>query len=129
VSGPGPTVLVAEDDGDILALLAMRLGRRGYEVITATDGEQALAAAIDRLPDIAVLDGLMPGLEGHEVCARLRARAETASIPVVLLTAKASEIDRAKALAAGVDDYVLKPFSIDDLDALLKRLLATRSQD
>lgn len=123
------TVLVADDDEDILMLVRHRLERRGYAVITAADGEQALALATERLPDAAILDGLMPGLNGEEVCARIRADARTAAIPVIVLTAKAGEAARGEAIEAGADAYMLKPFSIDALDERLQSLIAARAPD
>ena len=118
-----PRVLVADDDADILALLAAGLERRGYAVTTATDGSAALALTTAELPDALVLDWLMPGLEGAEVCRELRSQAATASIPVVLLTARAAEADRRRALDAGASAYVVKPFSIAELDRTLRDLI------
>ena len=108
-------------------LVGHRLERRGYAVITAGDGEQALALATEHVPDAAILDGLMPGLNGDEVCARMRADARTAAIPVILLTAKAGDAARESALDSGADAYMLKPFSMDALDERLKQLIADRA--
>ena len=119
-------VLVADDDADILELVSQRLERRGYEVSTAGDGNEALARTVAELPDAVVLDGLMPGLEGHEVCAELRSRERTAAIPVVLLTAKAADADRQRALDVGASAYMVKPFSIDELDQTLRGLIEAR---
>ena len=105
-------------------LVRRRLERRGYSVITAADGERALALATEHLPDAVIVDGLMPGLNGEEVCARMRASELTASIPVIVLTAKAGDAARQAALASGADAYMLKPFSIDALDERLKALIA-----
>ncbi len=116
-------VLVADDDADILELLTRRLERRGYEVIPAADGDEALALALAHLPDAVVLDGLMPGLEGEQVCAELRDREPTATIPVVLLTAKATDADRQRAVDAGASAYMVKPFSIEELDETLRGLI------
>ncbi len=120
-------MLIADDDEDILMLLGQGLERRGYSTIAAADGGQALALATEHLPDAAVLDGLMPVLNGEEVCARLRADERTASIPVILLTAKAGDPARAAALESGADAYMLKPFSMDALDDRLKQLIAARA--
>ncbi len=120
-----PTVLVADDDPDILRLLTQRLHHRGWVVVGVTDGHQAIAALLEAPPDIAILDGRMPGLAGHEVCARLRADERTASVPVIMLTANAAEIDHRVAMGAGADAYMVKPFRIDDLDAKLRELLDT----
>jgi DNA-binding response OmpR family regulator len=120
-----PTVLVADDDADILRLLSQRLRHRGYHVITAVSGDEALKRVFGDLPDAAVFDGIMPGIEGHELCARMRADARTAEIPVVLLTAKAADADEREAADAGVDAYILKPFRIEELDAKLRELLSS----
>jgi DNA-binding response OmpR family regulator len=110
-----PLVLVADDDPDILALVALRLERSGYEVVVARDGEQAVAAAFERTPDIALLDVMMPKLDGYEATARLRGNDATRTIPVILLTARVQEADIARGLEAGADDYVKKPFSTQEL--------------
>jgi CheY-like chemotaxis protein len=120
-----PTVLVADDDHDILRLLSRRLKHRGYHVVTATTGDEALKLVFGEPPDAAVLDGIMPGIEGHEICAKMRADGRTAEIPVVLLTAKAGDVDEREAADAGVDAYIAKPFRIEELDAKLKELLAS----
>lgn len=120
-----PTVLVADDDADILRLLSQRLQHRGYQVVTAGSGDEALERVFGDLPDAAVLDGIMPGIEGHEICARMRADRRTAEIPVVLLTAKAADADEREAADAGVDAYIMKPFRIEELDAKLQELLAS----
>ena len=122
--GPSPTVLVADDDGDILKLLSRRLAHRGYRVVTAGSGQAALEQAFSAPPDAAVLDGMMPGMEGHEVCAALRADPRTAAVPVVLLTAKAADADEREASEAGVDAFIVKPFRIEELDEKLRGLLA-----
>ena len=110
-----PVVLVADDDPDILSLVALRLERSGYEVITAGDGEQALASALTRPPDLALLDVMMPKLDGYEVTERLRASEATRRMPVILLTARVQETDIARGVEAGADDYVKKPFSTLEL--------------
>jgi DNA-binding response OmpR family regulator len=110
-----PLVLVADDDPDILALVALRLERSGYEVVVAGDGEQAVAAALERTPDVALLDVMMPKLDGYEATARLRGNDATRHMPVILLTARVQEADIARGLEAGADDYVKKPFSTQEL--------------
>jgi len=116
VTGNGkPLILIADDDPDILALISFRLERAGYEVIGAGDGEQALAAAIARPPDLALLDVMMPKLDGYEVTARLRSNEATRHLPVILLTARVQEADIARGVEAGADDYVRKPFSTQEL--------------
>ena len=116
MSGAGrPVVLVADDDPDILSLVSLRLERAGYDVVTAGDGEQALAAALERAPDLALLDVMMPKLDGYEVTQRLRASDSTRHVPVILLTARVQEADIERGVEAGADDYVKKPFSTTEL--------------
>ena len=110
-----PLVLVADDDPDILTLVTLRLERSGYEVLGAGDGEQALATALEREPDLALLDVMMPKLDGYEVTERLREHEATRHIPVILLTARVQEADIARGVEAGADDYVKKPFSTQEL--------------
>jgi DNA-binding response OmpR family regulator len=110
-----PLVLVADDDPDILQLVSLRLERSGYEVVAARDGEQALNAALERTPDLALLDVTMPKLDGYEVTARLRGNERTRRMPVILLTARVQETDLARGIQAGADDYVTKPFSTQEL--------------
>jgi DNA-binding response OmpR family regulator len=110
-----PLVLVADDDPDILTLIALRLERSGFDVVVARDGEQALATALEREPDIALLDVTMPKLDGYEVTTRLRENQATRQMPVILLTARVQEADIARGLEAGADDYVKKPFSTQEL--------------
>ena len=119
------TVLVADDDEDILELVAFRLERAGYEVITARDGTEALAAARERHPDLAVLDVMMPGMTGYDVTRELRGDDATRGIPVILLTARVQEADVNRGFEAGADDYLRKPFSPADLRRRLGDLLAS----
>jgi len=122
-----PLVLVADDEEDIRALVAFRLERAGYEVITAADGEEALTLATTLLPDLVVLDMMMPKATGLEVTRSLRELDETKEIPVILLTARAQEADVARGFEAGADDYVKKPFSPQDLQLRVQTLLERRS--
>jgi len=121
-----PLVLVADDEEDIRALVAVRLDRAGYDVITAADGEEALMLATTRLPDLVVLDMMMPKANGLEVTRSLRALDATRDIPVILLTARAQEADVASGFEAGADDYVKKPFSPKDLQLRVQALLERR---
>jgi len=118
-----PLVLVADDEEDIRSLVAFRLRRAGYEVITAADGEEALLLATTRLPDLVVLDMMMPKATGLEVTRSMREHAATKDIPVILLTARAQEGDVISGFDAGADDYVKKPFSPQDLQARVQALL------
>ena len=122
-----PLVLVADDDEDILLLVAFRLERAGCDVLTARSGDEALKVALEQTPDLAVLDVMMPGLDGYGVTRELRSTAQTSEMPVILLTARAEEADVARGMAAGADDYVKKPFDAHDLRARVKRLLAARA--
>jgi DNA-binding response OmpR family regulator len=110
-----PLILIADDDPDILSLVTLRLERSGYEVMGAGDGEQALAAAIAQPPDLALLDVMMPKLDGYELTARLRGNEATRHLPIILLTARVQESDIVRGVEAGADDYVRKPFSIQEL--------------
>jgi DNA-binding response OmpR family regulator len=121
-----PVVLVADDDNDILELVAYRLERAGYDVVQAHDGEQALRLAGERNPDLAVLDVMMPKLDGYDVTRRLRADESTARMPVILLTARVQEADVARGFEAGADDYVKKPFSPQELRARVQAVLGRR---
>jgi DNA-binding response OmpR family regulator len=122
-----PLVLVADDDEDILQLVAFRLERAGYEVVTARSGKEALQVALEQGPDLAVLDVMMPGLDGYGVTRELRRTERTSAMPVILLTARAEEADVARGMAAGADDYVKKPFDAHDLRERVRRLLEARA--
>lgn len=121
-----PLVLVADDDPDILDLVRYRLERSGYTVATAVDGDEALRLAGELEPALAVLDVMMPCLNGFEVTRRLRENPITARIPVILLTAKAQEVDVQEGFAAGADDYIRKPFSPRELSARVQAVLGRR---
>jgi DNA-binding response OmpR family regulator len=109
----GKLILVADDDDDVRELVVFRLERAGYRVLTASDGEQAVALALERRPDLCLLDVMMPGLDGYEVTRRLRAGG--LGEPVLLLTASVQEAAVAEGLEAGADDYLKKPFAPQDL--------------
>jgi DNA-binding response OmpR family regulator len=119
-----PVVLVADDDEDILTLVALRFRRSGLEVIVARDGEEALELIETRAPDVAVLDIAMPKLTGLEVVRRLRSSEATKDLPIVLLTARAAEKDIELGLEAGADEYIAKPFSPQDLYACVQSVLS-----
>lgn len=121
-----PLVLVADDDEDIRSLVTFRLERAGYEVVAAPDGESALHLALERRPDLAVLDVMMPKLDGYELTRRLREYEETRRMPVILLTARAQEADVARGFEAGADDYLRKPFSPQELRARVQAILGRR---
>ncbi len=115
------TILVAEDQADIRDLLVMNLRSAGYEVIAVADGTAALQSQSDTASDLLILDLMMPGLDGLEVCKALRARGR--STPILMLTAKSTELDRVLGLELGADDYLTKPFSLAELLARVKALL------
>jgi DNA-binding response OmpR family regulator len=121
-----PIILAADDDPDILELVGFRLERSGYTVIRATDGEQALAIARESKPDLAVLDVMMPKMDGYEVTRRLREDPATSRMPIILLTARAQEADVQQGFAAGADDYIRKPFSPQELRARVQAILGRR---
>jgi DNA-binding response OmpR family regulator len=121
---PRPLVLLADDDPDILALVAFRLERAGYDVIRANDGDEALRLVNERRPSLAILDVMMPKLSGYDVTERIRRNDATRRIPVILLTARVQEADVRRGAAAGADDYVKKPFDASDLRTRVQRLLA-----
>ena len=115
------SILVAEDQTDIRDLLVMNLRGAGYDVDAVADGDAALASQAERASDLLVLDLMMPGLDGLEVCKALRARGR--STPILMLTAKSTELDRVLGLELGADDYLTKPFSLAELLARVKALL------
>jgi CheY-like chemotaxis protein len=117
-----PLVLCADDDADILALLAIRLERAGFRVAQAVDGEQALSLARELRPDVLVLDVMMPRLSGTEVLGALRRDDATADIPVVLLSTRAQQTDVDRGLEAGADAYLAKPFQAPELIEVVGRL-------
>jgi DNA-binding response OmpR family regulator len=121
-----PLVLVADDDRDILQLVSFRLERADYEVVQANDGEEALRLVKELRPDLAVLDLMMPKLNGYEVIREIRRDEETKAIPVILLTARVQEADVARGFEAGADDYLKKPFSPQELRARVQAILGRR---
>jgi two-component system phosphate regulon response regulator PhoB len=106
------TVLIVDDEEDILELLSYNLKKAGYQVIAATTGEEAIDKAVKHHPSVALLDILLPGLSGFETLKRLRSDGRTASIPIVMVSAKGDEEDIIKGLTMGADDYITKPFSV-----------------
>jgi len=116
-------ILVVEDDADIAQLVELYLGRAGFQVGVVANGSEAVGRIRRDRPDLIVLDLMLPGLDGLEICRTLRADATTAAIPIVMLTARAEEADRVAGLELGADDYVTKPFSPKELVARVKALL------
>jgi two-component system OmpR family response regulator len=120
---PGKRVLVVDDDPVIVRLLEVNFRLEGFEVATASGGDEAIELALERRPDIIVLDVMMPQVDGWEVVDRIRALPRIADVPILFLSARTSEEDRARGLALGVVDYVTKPFDPQDLTALVRRHL------
>ena len=118
-----PKILVVDDEPDVVELIEFNLKGAGCEVTTAVDGEEALKKARAIPPDLIVLDVMLPEVDGLEVCKRLRSDPSTAAIPIIMLTAKAAEIDRVLGLELGADDYVTKPFSPRELVLRVKGML------
>lgn len=118
-----PLILIADDDPDILALVSFRLERAGYEVVQARNGEEAVQVALARRPDLAVIDVMMPRIDGYETTRQLRQQEETSRMPIILLTARVQEEDIARGFDAGADDYVRKPFSPQELGSRVQAAL------
>jgi two-component system phosphate regulon response regulator PhoB len=118
-----PYVLVVEDEDALATLLQYNLEKEGYDVTVAGDGEEALILVDERLPDLVVLDWMLPKVSGIEVCRRLRSRPETRNVPIIILTARGEETDRIRGLDTGADDYVVKPFSMTELTARIRAVL------
>jgi len=116
-------ILIIEDERDLAELLAFSLNQAGYATTIASDGADGLTKALTELPDLVVLDLMLPGLLGTEVCRRLRKEPTTARVPVLMLTARGEEIDRVVGFEVGADDYVVKPFSVREVVLRVKALL------
>jgi two-component system, OmpR family, phosphate regulon response regulator PhoB len=117
------TVLIVEDERDLLSLLDFNLRQAGFETLLASTGEEALAQVRRRVPDLVVLDLMLPDLLGTEVCRRLKGAERTRAVPVVMLTANGEEMDRVVGFELGADDYVTKPFSVRELTLRLQAVL------
>src|SRR6056300_614619 len=115
-----PTVLLVEDESAQREMLAYNLEAEGFDVITADNGEDGLILVDENDPDLIVLDWMMPQLSGIEVCRRLKSNSKTCQIPVIMLSARADEVDRVRGLETGADDYVAKPYSVIELMARVK---------
>ena len=117
------TILVVEDDPAIAELIRYNLTREGFQVTLAADGDTALHAAAAQPPDLVVLDWMIPGLSGIEVCRRLRRQPGSKTLPIIMLTARGEEADRVEGLESGADDYMVKPFSPGELAARIRAVL------
>jgi two-component system KDP operon response regulator KdpE len=116
-----PRILVVDDDPTLLRFFGEYLAGEGFQVLTAQRGEEALKILYNERPHLAVIDVMMPGMDGWELCARLR---EMASLPIILLTAKSTETDKLRGFRLGIDDYVTKPFSLAEMTARIRAVLA-----
>ena len=125
----GATVLVVEDEPAILELVAVNLEHAGFGVLRAASAEEATRAMADVLPDVVILDWMLPGQSGHALAKRLRADARTRDLPIIFLTARADESDKVAGLEAGADDYVTKPFSPRELVARIRAVLRRRAPE
>ena len=119
-----PRILVVDDEPEAVELVEFNLKQAGYSVNTAMDGAEALRKARNQVPDLIVLDVMLPEMDGFEICKTLRLDPATSKVPIVMLTAKAAEIDRVLGLELGADDYVTKPFSPRELLLRVKKILA-----
>ena len=118
-----PRLLLVEDDRALADLLMWHFSREGYDTVRSADGEEALLLAEERAPDLVILDWMIEGVTGIEVCRRLRRKASTAHVPIIMLTARGEESDRIRGLETGADDYVTKPFSPRELLARVGAVL------
>lgn len=118
-----PFIVIAEDEQAVSELLRYNLESEGYETAIANDGDEAMLLIDERIPDLMLLDWMLPKISGIEICRRVRTRQETANLPIIMLTARTEEADRIRGLETGADDYVTKPFSTNELMARVKAVL------
>lgn len=122
-------VLIVEDEAALAEMLRYNFEAEGFRVAQAGDGEEAELLVSEDRPDLIILDWMLPGVSGIEICRRLRARMDTKTVPILMLTARGEEGDRIRGLATGADDYVVKPFSLPELMARVKAILRRSSPD
>ena len=122
-SGAAPRILVVEDEAALSLLLTYNLEAEGYGVSRAERGDDAEVMLAESTPDLVILDWMLPGVSGFELCRRMRARESTRDLPVIMLTARGEESERVRGLSIGADDYVVKPFSVPELMARVRSLL------
>ena len=118
-----PCVLVVEDEGAQREVLKYNLEAEGFEVVLAENGDEAMLLVAEEQPDLIVLDWMLPNVSGIEVCRQLKARSETRNVPIIMLSARAEEVDRVRGLETGADDYVVKPYSVVELMARVRTQL------
>jgi two-component system phosphate regulon response regulator PhoB len=124
-----PRILIVEDEEALTMLLRYNLEADGYEVETVARGDEADLRLKERSPDLLILDWMLPGVSGIELCRRLRGRPETRQLPIIMLTARGEESERIRGLATGADDYIVKPFSVPELSARVRALLRRASPE
>ena len=124
-----PYVLVVEDEEALATLLHYNLEKEGYRIELCADGEEAMIRIDEKLPDLIILDWMLPSVSGIEVCRRLRQRSITRNLPIIMLTARGEESERVRGLATGADDYIVKPFSVPELLARIRALLRRASPE
>ena len=125
----GANILIVEDEEPLTTLLRYNLEAEGYAVDAVARGDEADTRLRETAPDLVVLDWMLPGLSGIELCRRLRARPQTQSLPIIMLTARGEESERVRGLATGADDYIVKPFSVPELLARIRALLRRASPE
>jgi two-component system phosphate regulon response regulator PhoB len=129
MSGTRPRILIVEDEEALTLLLRYNLEAAGYDVDTVARGDEADVRFKESPPDLVVLDWMLPGLSGNELCRRLRSRPETRALPIIMLTARGEESERVRGLSTGADDYIVKPFSVPELLARVTALLRRSSPE
>jgi two-component system phosphate regulon response regulator PhoB len=122
-----PNILIVEDEADLAVMLRYNLEAEGFRVTAAATGDEAVEAIQQGVPDLILLDWMLPGLSGIELCRRWRAKEETSRVPIIMVTARGEEEERVRGLATGADDYVVKPFSVPELVARIQALLRRSS--
>ncbi len=123
----GASILVVEDESAIQELIALNLSQAGHESLLAADAQEALDRVRESLPDLILIDWMLPGMSGIDLVRRLRANERTQNVPIIMLTARADEVDKLMGLESGADDYITKPFSIRELNARIKAVLRRRA--
>ncbi len=129
MNGTSPRILIVEDEEALTLLLRYNLEAAGYDVDTVARGDEADVRFKERPPDLVILDWMLPGLSGIELCRRLRARPDTRQLPIIMLTARGEESERVRGLSTGADDYIVKPFSVPELLARVSALLRRSSPE
>ncbi len=120
MQGLQPHVLIVEDEASQREVLSYNLQSEGFRTTEARDGDEALVLVTEETPDLIVLDWMLPGVSGIEICRRLKTRAETRNVPIIMLSARSEEVDRVRGLDIGADDYVVKPYSVTELMARIR---------